>query len=102
MKNDLLEWKIKELPSINNHVHNTCELMNKWGNSSSVVKQLLANRASKKLKKNLKNVSNIHFSHDFNILFGNLIGKSIWFTDTHILDYTPIYFWRTYYNWTRL
>lgn len=82
---------MSELPSQDNEIHNLVLIMNKFGILPSPL-NLIASRARQKIIKKLNRVSKIHIDFNFQILFGNLIGDEIWFQNTYILDYAPIYF----------
>lgn len=88
---DLLEWKISDIPSHDNDIHSLIKLMNSYGKLPMPF-DLIAARARRKIYLKLENVDKIYFDYDFYMLYGNLMGESIWFTNTYILDYAPIYF----------
>jgi len=90
MKNNF-EWKITELPSQDNDIHNLVLLMNSYG-KFPIPFNLIAERAKKKIIKKLAMVDKINFNYDFFMLYGNMIGSDIWMTNTYILDYAPIVF----------
>lgn len=88
---ELYEWKIIDLPSLNNKIGSIVSKMNKYSNLPWPFTTIAAiNR--EKLKKKLKNLNDVHFDFGFYCAFGNLYGKNVWFTNTYILDYAPIYF----------
>lgn len=84
-------WKIVNLPSVHNNFSKKIKLMHRYKNYPWPI-NLIAVAAKLKIKKELE-LSKVDFNYDFNCLFGNLKGGgSVWFTNTYILDYAPIYF----------
>jgi len=92
MENQIpLSWKLTSCPSLDNEVHRLVKKMNRnsklpWPYS----KLAILNR--EKLKSKLINLKNANFNYDFYCAFGNLYGEGVWFTNTYILDYAPVYF----------
>lgn len=85
------EWRIVDLPRQENDIHSLVKLMNKFGNLPTPL-DLIAQRARTNIYKRLNGVDKIYFDYNFFMLYGNLQGKSIWFTNTYVLDYATINF----------
>ena len=88
---EFYQWKITELPSLKNEISAIVNKMNRYYNLPWPFSEI-AEAKREKLKKKLCNLQNVHFDFGFKCAFGNLYGKSVWFTNTYILDYAPIYF----------
>lgn len=65
--------------------------MNKYGRLPFPF-SFLAKVLNQKIKEKHIKIKQVNFNYDFYCLFGNLFGESVWFTNTYILDYAPIYF----------
>lgn len=88
---DRYSWKIVDCPSLNNEVNILVRKMNKYGRLPwPYIK--LAEKCRKNLYSKLKHLKNKQFNFDFYCALGNLYGDDVWFTNTYILDYAPVYF----------
>jgi acetyltransferase-like isoleucine patch superfamily enzyme len=85
------KWNVAFCPSLNNNVNRLVRSMNKYGNLPWPLCEI-GELKKEKLKRKLVKLKNAHFDFGFYCAFGNLIGESVWFTNTYILDYAPIYF----------
>jgi len=65
--------------------------MNKYGRLPWPYNKF-AELTKQKIISRLNNFEKVNFNYDFYCAFGNLIGKDVWFTNTYILDYAPVYF----------
>lgn len=92
MENDkIYEWKLAFLPSLNNSFNKKVRKMNLYGNLPFPF-SFLADIYREKLMNNFLKITNVRFNYDFYCAFGNLYGEEVWFTNTYILDYAPVYF----------
>jgi acetyltransferase-like isoleucine patch superfamily enzyme len=91
MEEKKYQWKITSCPTLNNEFNILIRKMNKYGNLPWPYNKI-AHLVREKIKQKLVNFENIHFDFGFNCALGNLYGKDVWFTNTYILDYAPVYF----------
>jgi maltose O-acetyltransferase len=84
-------WNLANLPSTNNPFNKRIVKMNKFGRLPFPY-SFLANILNEIIKERYINIKKVKFNNDFYCLFGNLHGDSVWFTNTYILDYAPVYF----------
>jgi acetyltransferase-like isoleucine patch superfamily enzyme len=89
--NELYNWKVAYCPTLNNEFNLLIRRMNKYGNLPWPYSRI-AHLIREKIKQRLVNFEKIHFDFGFYCAFGNLYGKDVWFTNTYILDYAPVYF----------
>jgi maltose O-acetyltransferase len=85
------QWNVAFCPTLNNKVNRLVKSMNKYGNLPWPFCEIGALKREK-LKLRLNKLKEVHFDYGFYCAFGNLIGESVWFSNTYILDYAPIYF----------
>lgn|GEM_PF-1042096 len=85
------EWRIVDCPTLNNDVNKLVRKMNKYGNLPWPYSKF-AEIVRLKLKKKLTHLKDSYFGYDFFCAFGNLYGEGVWFSNTYILDYAPVYF----------
>ncbi len=84
------EWTINTIPTHNNEVYKTVNLMNRyWGLPFPL--SLISRFAKWKLLKKL-NIRNLNFTHGFSIVYGNITGEDLHFQNLYILDYAPVKF----------
>jgi acetyltransferase-like isoleucine patch superfamily enzyme len=84
-------WKIVDCPPLDNDINLLVRKMNKYGNLPWPYSKF-AEICRLKLKNKLKYLKDSHFDFNFYCAFGNLHGEGVWFTNTYILDYAPVYF----------
>ncbi|MDD2268973.1 MAG: DapH/DapD/GlmU-related protein [Eubacteriales bacterium] len=87
-------WRIAELPKVNNRFNNLIVKMNRYGNLPF---NGMADLYRRKAISMLTSMQHVRFDYGFYCLFGNLKGirdgcGGVWFTNTYILDYAPVYF----------
>jgi len=85
------EWKLAFLPSLNNNFNQKVRKMNKYGKLPFPY-SYLASLYKEIIKERYLKIDKVDFNYDFFCLFGNLHGESVWFTNTYILDYAPLFF----------
>ncbi len=88
---DEYKWKIIELPNLNNEFGSLANKMNRYYNLPWPFSDI-AEAKKERLKRKFKHMESIHFDFGFKCAFGKLYGGRVWFTNTYILDYAPIYF----------
>lgn len=92
MENDkIYEWKLAFLPSLNNKFNRKIKKMNSFGRLP-VPFSNIANLYREKLIQEYIKIDKVSFNFDFFCAFGNIYGKGVWFSNTYILDYAPVYF----------
>jgi acetyltransferase-like isoleucine patch superfamily enzyme len=84
-------WKIVDCPTLNNDINILVRKMNNYGNLPWPYSKF-AELCRIKLKTKLVYLKDSHFDYNFYCAFGNLHGEGVWFTNTYILDYAPVYF----------
>ena len=91
MEDEKYQWKVAFCPTLNNDFNFQIRKMNKYGHLPWPYDKI-AHFTRERIKRKLVNFENIHFDFGFYCAFGNLYGKDVWFTNTYILDYAPVYF----------
>ena len=86
-------WNSADLPNRNTKSNRLCRLMNDFGRLPFPFK-IIAKQLRQLLLKELKkgDVQIIHVDYGFNLLFGNLSGGPVYFSDTMLLDYEFVTF----------
>jgi len=87
----IYEWRICDLPNTDNDISKLVKRMNRFSKLPWPYYKH-AERLRIKLKKKIATVRNISFQFDISVIYGNLHGGSVWFSNTYILDYAPIFF----------
>lgn len=85
------EWRISYLPSLDNSFNRKIKKMNLYGKLPFPY-SYLARIYREIIEEKYLKINEVRIDYGFYCAFGNLYGKSVWFTNTYILDYAPIYF----------